>query len=73
MKAIAKFNQEKYNDKIVTEVEAFDKFWMAEDYHQDYYELNSGNPYIINIAKPKVKLYKYYPDYIKDKYKGERS
>ena len=73
-KAIAKFNQEKYNDKIVTEVEAFDKFWMAEDYHQDYYELNSGNPYIINIAKPKVKkLYKYYPDYIKDKYKGERS
>lgn len=71
-KAIDKFNKEKYDGKIVTEVESFDIFWMAEDYHQDYYELNPGNPYIINIAKPKVKkLYKNYPSLIKDKYKGE--
>ncbi len=62
----------KYEDKIVTTVEAFDKFWMAEDYHQDYYELNPGNPYIIQVAIPKVKkLKKYFPGKIKEKYKGE--
>ena len=71
-KAIKKFNEKDYDGKIVTEVEPFDKFWMAEDYHQDYYELNPGNPYIINVAKDKVrKLNKYFPTLIKSKYKGE--
>ena len=63
----------KYNKKIVTEVEPYDKFWLAEDYHQDYYELNPGNPYIINVAIPKVrKLKKYFPKKVKAKYKAER-
>lgn len=70
---IAKLNASgKYRQKIVTEVEAFDKFWLAEKYHQDYYEINPGNPYIINIAVPKVKKFKkYYPTLVKDKYKAE--
>lgn len=73
-KYIAKLNSEgKYDKKIATKVTAYDKFWMAEDYHQNYYELNRGNPYIINIAVPKVnKLKKYFPEVIKDKYKAER-
>ncbi|OEK00961.1 peptide-methionine (S)-S-oxide reductase [Roseivirga sp. 4D4] len=63
----------KYKEKIATTVEAYDKFWMAEDYHQDYYELNPGNPYIIQVAIPKVKkLKKYFPDKIKAKYKTEK-
>ena len=62
----------KYGRKIVTEVEAFDKFWLAEKYHQDYYEINPGNPYIINIAVPKVKKFKkLFPALVKDKYKTE--
>ena len=72
-KSIKKFNEKEYNGKIVTEVEPFSKFWMAEDYHQDYYELNPGNPYIINVARDKVrKLNKYFPELIKAKYRGER-
>lgn len=72
-KSIKKYNEKKYDGKIVTEVEPFEKFWMAEDYHQDYYELNPGNPYIINVARDKVrKLNKYFPQLLKDKYKGEK-
>lgn len=71
---IAKLNESgKYSEKIVTQVEAYSKFWMAEDYHQDYYELNPGNPYIIQVAIPKVKkLKKYFPNKIKAKYKAEK-
>ncbi|WP_245701848.1 peptide-methionine (S)-S-oxide reductase MsrA [Roseivirga misakiensis] len=71
---IAKLDKSgKYDKKIVTEVQPYDKFWLAEDYHQDYYELNPGNPYIINVAIPKVKkLKKYFPEKVKAKYKAER-
>lgn len=70
---IEKLNKSKYDGKIVTEVAPYDKFWKAEEYHQDYYELNPGNPYIINVAVPKVKkLKKYFPEKVKAKYKAER-
>ena len=62
----------KYSATIVTEVEAYDKFWMAEEYHQNYYELNPGNPYIIQQAVPKVKKFKKtFPQFVKDKYAVE--
>lgn len=62
----------KYPEKIVTEVEAYDKFWLAEDYHQNYYEINPGNPYIIQQAVPKVKKFKKtFPQFVKDKYAVE--
>tara|TARA_A100001011_G_C13899257_1_gene670372 strand:+ start:43 stop:615 length:573 start_codon:yes stop_codon:yes gene_type:complete len=32
--------EKKFNDKIVTLVWKFEKFYPAEDYHQDYYERN---------------------------------
>ena len=60
----------KYSREIVTQLNAYDKFYIAEDYHQNYYELNPGNPYIIGIAKPKVKKFKkLFPDKVKPKYK----
>ena len=73
-KKLAKFKADaKFSRPIATEIEAYDKFWMAEDYHQDYYELNPGNPYIINVAVPKVKKLKsYYPEKVKDQYKNAR-
>ncbi len=30
---------------VVTEVERFEKFWKAEDYHQDYYQTTGKTPY----------------------------
>ena len=73
-KILAKYvKEEKFSRPIATEIAAYDKFWIAEDYHQDYYELNAGNPYIINVAVPKVKkLKKYYPAKVKARYKNAR-
>lgn len=31
--------------KVATKVTKFKKFWPAEDYHQDHYEKNGGEPY----------------------------
>jgi len=31
--------------KVVTSVEEAKEFWPAEDYHQDYYQKNGGQPY----------------------------
>ncbi|WP_339607849.1 peptide-methionine (S)-S-oxide reductase MsrA [uncultured Roseivirga sp.] len=71
---IAKLNKSgKYNKAIATKVTEYAKFWLAEDYHQNYYELNPGNPYIINIAVPKVnKLKEHFPKLVKKKYASEK-
>jgi peptide-methionine (S)-S-oxide reductase len=60
----------KYHTAIVTEVASYSKFYLAEDYHQNYYELNQGNPYVISIAIPKVKKFKkLFPEKVKAEYK----
>tara|TARA_A100000171_G_scaffold34390_1_gene32856 strand:+ start:736 stop:1398 length:663 start_codon:yes stop_codon:yes gene_type:complete len=71
---ISKLNKSgKYNKAIATKVTEYTKFWLAEDYHQNYYELNPGNPYIINIAVPKVnKLKEHFPKLVKKKYASEK-
>ncbi len=57
----------KYNKEIATKVQSFTKFYVAEDYHQDYYNNNPDNPYIMSVAKPKVKkLIKHFPDLLKE-------
>lgn len=43
-----------YRDPIVTEVTAFDKFWPAEDYHQEYFANNPSQPYCAAVVAPKV-------------------
>jgi peptide-methionine (S)-S-oxide reductase len=43
-----------YDDPIVTEVAAFDKFWPAEDYHQEYFANNPNQPYCAAVVAPKV-------------------
>lgn len=70
-KHIAKLNDSgKYKNPIVTEVAPLDKFYLAEDYHQDYYEIHPENPYVQNVSKPKViKFTKLYPELVKEKYK----
>jgi peptide-methionine (S)-S-oxide reductase len=43
-----------YDKPIVTEVTPFDKFWPAEDYHQEYFANNPNQPYCAAVVAPKV-------------------
>lgn len=43
-----------YRDKAVTEVTAASAFWLAEDYHQDYFVNNPRSGYCAYIIAPKV-------------------
>jgi peptide-methionine (S)-S-oxide reductase len=43
-----------WNSPIVTEVVSFDEFYVAEDYHQDYFRNNGFQPYCQVIIAPKV-------------------
>ncbi len=43
-----------YDNRIVTEVTAFDKFYPAEDYHQEYFANNPTQPYCAAVVAPKV-------------------
>jgi len=39
---------------IVTEVTPFDAFYLAEDYHQEYFANNPNQPYCMVVVAPKV-------------------
>jgi peptide-methionine (S)-S-oxide reductase len=43
-----------WDDPIVTEVTKFDKFYPAEDYHQEYFANNPTQPYCAAVVAPKV-------------------
>lgn len=47
-----------FGKKIITEIEKIDKFYYAEDYHQDYEKKNPNNPYIQNVSIPRFKNFK---------------
>lgn len=54
-----KLNAEHAWDKpVVTEISPFTKFYKAEDYHQDYYNLNGSEPYCQFVVKPKLDKFK---------------
>jgi peptide-methionine (S)-S-oxide reductase len=46
--------QQKYDAPIVTIIEALDKFYPAEGYHQDYYRHNMNQGYCMAVISPKV-------------------
>ncbi len=48
-----------YSNPIVTEISVLDTFYIAENYHQDYYRLNKNAPYCQLVIRPKLdKLFK---------------
>lgn len=54
-KVIDRWNASKYySEPIVTEVSALDHFYIAEDYHQEYYKNNKSAPYCQFVIKPKL-------------------
>jgi len=46
--------QQIWPNPIVTEVTAFDAFYLAEDYHQEYFANNPFQPYCMAVVAPKV-------------------
>ena len=46
--------QHLWDDPIVTQVAPFRAFYVAEDYHQEYFARNSGQPYCRVVIAPKV-------------------
>ena len=47
-----------YDDPIVTEVVPLEKFWPAEDYHQEYFANNPNQPYCQAVVSPKVRKFR---------------
>lgn len=46
-----------WKNQIVTEITAFDTFYRAEAYHQDYYNNNKAQPYCNLVITPKVEKF----------------
>ncbi|WP_083634653.1 peptide-methionine (S)-S-oxide reductase MsrA [Saccharicrinis aurantiacus] len=55
-----------YDKPIVTEVSAAETFYIAENYHQEYYENNKNESYCQFVVRPKVeKFQKMFKDQLK--------
>lgn len=47
-----------FKNPVVTEIAPFDKFYIAEDYHQEYYQNNkNANPYCAVVIRPKLEKF----------------
>ncbi|HEX6271030.1 MAG TPA: peptide-methionine (S)-S-oxide reductase MsrA [Anaerolineales bacterium] len=59
-------SQKIWDRPLVTEVTKLDKFYMAEDYHQEYFARNLYQPYCQAVVAPKVsKFRKHFLDMLK--------
>ena len=47
-----------FSDPIVTEITAFDTFYVAEDYHQNYFNENGSQPYCNMVIRPKLEKFR---------------
>jgi peptide-methionine (S)-S-oxide reductase len=55
-----------YTVQIVTLLEPYKEFYAAEDYHNNYFNLNGNQPYCAMVVKPKVdKFEKIFKDKLK--------
>ena len=56
-----------WEDKVVTELNKLDKYYKAEEYHQDYFNKNPDAGYCQIIINPKLKKFKeVYSKYLKN-------
>jgi peptide-methionine (S)-S-oxide reductase len=56
-----------YKKPVVTEIVPFTNFYLAEDYHKDYYDRNRSQGYCMFVIDPKVKkLLNEYKKVVKD-------
>lgn len=55
------------NTKIAAEIYPFQKFWVAEDYHQNYERLHPNQGYIRNVSIPRLNRFKAkFPELLKE-------
>ena len=55
------------NKEIAAEVYPFQKFWIAEDYHQNYERLHPNHSYIRKVSVPRLNRFKAkFPELLKD-------
>ena len=54
MNEIEKYNTMYFNNKIITEIQKYEAFYPAEEYHQQYYKNNNQEPYCKIVIEPKL-------------------
>ncbi|TAG57700.1 MAG: peptide-methionine (S)-S-oxide reductase [Cytophagales bacterium] len=47
-----------YSKPLVTEISPSSTFYVAENYHQNYYNLNGSQPYCYFVIKPKIEKFR---------------
>ena len=67
-KMIQKLTKERtFKDPIVTEVTKLEEFYIAENYHQEYYDNNTNQPYCSVVISPKIeKFRKHFSEKLKE-------
>ena len=56
-----------FRKEIITEIKLLEKFYYAEQYHQDYEKNNPDNPYVKNVSIPRLrKFQEQYPELLKE-------
>ena len=59
--------KEIFSKEIVTEIKPLEKFYYAEEYHQDYEKNNPDNPYVKQVSIPRLKKFQsQYPELLKE-------
>ncbi|MFH4964972.1 peptide-methionine (S)-S-oxide reductase MsrA [Gaetbulibacter sp. M235] len=60
--------EKKLNAEVAAEVYPFQKFWKAENYHQNYVKLHPENRYVQGVSIPRLNRFKSkFPELLKDK------
>ena len=64
---IAVLNKQLSPEKVAAEIMEFEKFWVGEDYHQDYERLHPNQGYIRSVSIPRLKKFQAkFPELLKD-------
>lgn len=64
---VVELNAELAPNKVAAEVMAFEKFWIGEDYHQNYERLHPNQGYIRGVSIPRLNRFKAkFPNLLKD-------
>lgn len=63
---IKRLNEQLAPKKVAAEVKPFEKFWVGEDYHQNYERLHPNQGYIRAVSIPRLNRFKeQFPELIK--------
>ena len=49
--------QKNFKNPIVTQIVPLEKFWKADDYHQNYFRTHPNQPYCRAVIRPKVEKF----------------